>query len=66
MLYRNCENALAELFSSLETSYTRLSLEMLALAGCGLFVAELVRNRRMTLEAQERLRIWWKRARPRL
>lgn len=48
---------LAELFSSLERSYTRLCLEMLALAGCGLFVAELVRNRRMTIDAQERLRI---------
>src|SRR5580658_4563015 len=47
---------LAELFSSLETSFTRLSLEALALAGCGLFVAELVRNRRMTIEAQIRLR----------
>lgn len=48
---------LAELFSSLQRSWTRLSLEMLALAGCGLFVAELIRNRRMTMEAQERLRI---------
>jgi PAS domain S-box-containing protein len=47
---------LAELFSSLGTSFTRLSLEILALAGCGLFVAELVRNRRMSLETQERLR----------
>lgn len=47
---------LAELFSSLNRSFTRLSLEALALAGCGLFVAELVRNRRMTLEAQDRLR----------
>jgi two-component system, LuxR family, sensor kinase FixL len=47
---------LAELFSSLNTSFTRLSLETLALAGCGLFVAELVRNRRLTLQAQERLR----------
>jgi len=47
---------LAELFSSLSRSFTRLSLEMLALVGCGLFVAELVRNRRMTLETQERLR----------
>src|SRR5580658_7032723 len=46
---------LAELFSSLATSFTRLSLEMLALAGCGLFVAELLRNRRMTLETQARL-----------
>src|ERR1700677_3536251 len=48
---------LAELFSSLDRSFTRLSLEMLALAGCGLFVAELVRNRRMTLEAQNGLRV---------
>jgi PAS domain S-box-containing protein len=48
---------LAELFSSLAGSYTRLGLEMLALVGCGLFVAELVRNRRMTIDAQERLRI---------
>jgi PAS domain S-box-containing protein len=47
---------LAELFSSLPRSWTRLSLETLALAGCGLFVAELVRNRRMTLETQQRLR----------
>src|ERR1700685_3207434 len=37
---------LAELFSALCASLTRLSLEMLALAGCGLFVAELTRNRR--------------------
>ena len=29
---------LAELFSSLDRSFTRLLLEMLALAGCGLFV----------------------------
>lgn len=47
---------LAEEFSSLPPSFTRLALETLALAGCGLFVAELVRNRRMNLEAQERLR----------
>ena len=47
---------LAELFSSLEPSFTRLALETLALAGCGLFVAELVRNRRMTLESQGMLR----------
>ena len=47
---------LAELFSSLSRSYTRLSLEMLALAGCGLFVAELIRNRRLSLETQARLR----------
>jgi PAS domain S-box-containing protein len=47
---------LAERFSALATSLTRLSLETLALAGCGLFVAELIRNRRVTLQAQERLR----------
>src|SRR3974390_1318163 len=44
---------LAELFSSLSRSPTRLSLETLALAGCGLFVAELARNRRVTMEAQD-------------
>jgi len=47
---------LAELFSALPESFTRLSLEMLALAGCGLFVAELARNRRITLETQTKLR----------
>lgn len=47
---------LAEAFSSLDRSVTRLLLETLALAGCGLFVAELVRNRRLSLIAQERLR----------
>jgi PAS domain S-box-containing protein len=47
---------LAERFSALATSFTRLSLETLALAGCGLFVAELIRNRRLSLEGQERLR----------
>jgi two-component system sensor kinase FixL len=47
---------LAERFSALAPSLTRLTLETLALGGCGLFVAELIRNRRMSLEAQERLR----------
>jgi PAS domain S-box-containing protein len=47
---------LAEVFSSLGESFVRLSFETLALAGCGLFVGELVRNRRLSLEAQERLR----------
>jgi PAS domain S-box-containing protein len=51
-----CCAVLAELFGSLGVSFTRLSLEALALAGCGLFVAELVRNRRMTLVTQEKLR----------
>lgn len=47
---------LSEVFSSLEQSAVRLAFETLALAGCGLFVAELVRNRRLTLEAQARLK----------
>src|SRR5579885_3676975 len=47
---------LSEVFSSLDRSFVRLTFETLALAGCGLFVAELIRNRRMSLEAQERLR----------
>jgi PAS domain S-box-containing protein len=47
---------LAEIFSSLEWSSIRLAFETLALVGCGLFVAELIRNRRISLEAQERLR----------
>jgi PAS domain S-box-containing protein len=47
---------LSELFSSLERSPVRLAFETLALAGCGLFVAELVRNRRLTLDGQERLK----------
>ena len=51
-----CCAILAELFSSLGRSFTRLSLETLALAGCGLFVAELVRNRRMSMETQAKLR----------
>jgi len=49
---------LGEVFSSLDPAGRplRLVLTTLALSGCGLFVAELVRNRRVTLEAQERLR----------
>src|SRR5208337_3711981 len=47
---------LAEAFSSLEPSFVRLTFEALALAGCGLFVGELVRNRRLSLESQARLR----------
>jgi PAS domain S-box-containing protein len=47
---------LAEAFSSLGRSFTRLGLEALALVGCGLFVAEMVRNRRMSLETQEKLK----------
>jgi len=47
---------LSEVFSSLDRSPVRLSFETLALAGCGLFVAELVRNRRLTFQGQERLK----------
>jgi PAS domain S-box-containing protein len=50
---------LSDVFSSLPPAgeSARLTFETLALAGCGLFVGELVRNRKLTLEAQERLRI---------
>jgi two-component system, LuxR family, sensor kinase FixL len=47
---------LSEIFSSLDHSVVRLAFETLALAGCGLFVAELVRNRRLTAAGQERLK----------
>src|SRR5579871_1059861 len=40
---------LNEKFSSLDPSLVRLSFVALALIGCGLFVGELVRNRRLTL-----------------
>lgn len=50
---------LSELFSSLDPSdaFIRLGFETLALTGCGLFAAELLRNRRLTMEAQQRIRI---------
>jgi PAS domain S-box-containing protein len=47
---------LSEIFSSLDRSYLRLAFEALALAGCGLFVAELIRNRRLSVESQQRLK----------
>jgi len=47
---------LAEVFSSLTPSFIRLTFETLALVGCGLFVGELIRNRRLSLESQARLR----------
>ena len=47
---------LSEAFSSLDRSTVRLAFETLALGGCGLFVAELVRNRRLTLQGQVRLK----------
>ena len=46
---------LSELFSSLERSYLRFAFEAMALAGCGLFAAELIRNRRLSSESQQRL-----------
>jgi len=48
---------LAEEFSSLEPSLNRLMIVALALVGCGLFVAELVRNRRLSLASQARLMV---------
>ncbi len=48
---------LAEEFSALEPSSVRLSFVTLALVGCGLFVAELVRNRRLSLTSQARLKV---------
>jgi PAS domain S-box-containing protein len=51
-----CCAVLSEVFSSLDRSPVRLAFETLALAGCGLFVAELLRNRRLTLAGQERLK----------
>ncbi|HUP05090.1 MAG TPA: LuxR C-terminal-related transcriptional regulator [Bryobacteraceae bacterium] len=55
MLSAGCA-ALAEVFSSLDKNYVRLGFETLALAGCGLFVRELVRNRRLSTEAQQNLK----------
>lgn len=48
---------LSEAFSSLERSYVRLAFEALALAGCGLFAAELIRNRRLSADSQQRLKV---------
>jgi PAS domain S-box-containing protein len=49
---------LSQTFSSLDSAWrvSRLIFEALALSGCGLFVSELLRNRRLTLETQQRLR----------
>jgi two-component system sensor kinase FixL len=46
---------LAEVFSSLDPSPVRLAFESVALAGSGLFVGELIRNRRLTMAGQARL-----------
>jgi PAS domain S-box-containing protein len=47
---------LSDQFSSLEHSPVRLAFEALALVGCGLFVGELIRNRRLTIDAQARFK----------
>ena len=47
---------LSEVFSSLDRSYVRLGFEVLALSSCGLFVAEILRNRRLSVEAESRLK----------
>lgn len=50
---------LSERFSNLDPSdsHIRLGFEALALCGCGLLISEVLRNRRLSLEAQERMRI---------
>ena len=52
-----CCAGLAEVFSSLEPSPVRLGFETLALAGCGLFAGEMVRNRRLSVAAEARLKV---------
>jgi two-component system sensor kinase FixL len=47
---------LSEAFNSLDRSLVRLGFEALALAGCGLFVSELVRNRRLNLQTEAKLK----------
>jgi PAS domain S-box-containing protein len=49
--------ALSDVFSSLDKSLIRPGFEALAIIGGGLFVAELMRNRRLSLEAEQRFRI---------
>jgi len=50
---------LSERFSNLDPADApiRTSFEALALAGCGLFTSEVLRNRRLRLASQERIRI---------
>lgn len=52
-------SVLSELFSALDPAgvYYRLAFQALALSGTGLFLSEMLRNRRLTMEAQERLRV---------
>src|ERR1022692_2911487 len=50
---------LSERFSNLDPADApiRFSFEALALAGCGLFISEVLRNRRLRLASQERTRV---------
>jgi len=50
---------LSERFSNLDPADAniRLGFEALALCGCGLLTSEVLRNRRLSLEAQERTRV---------
>src|SRR3984893_18510103 len=50
---------LSERFSNLDPSdaHIRLGFETLALCGCGLLTSEVLRNKRLSLEAQERMRV---------
>ena len=50
---------LSERFSNLDPADAniRLGFEALALCGCGLLTAEVLRNRRLSQEAQERMRV---------
>jgi two-component system, LuxR family, sensor kinase FixL len=50
---------LSERFSNLDPAdaHIRLGFEALALCGCGLLTSEVLRNRRLSLEAQERTRV---------
>jgi len=50
---------LSERFSNLDPAdaHIRLGFEALALCGCGLLTSEVIRNRRLSLEAQERMRV---------
>lgn len=50
---------LSERFSNLDPADAniRLGFETLALCGCGLLTFEVVRNKRLSLEAQERIRV---------
>lgn len=50
---------LSERFSNLDPAdaHIRLGFETLALCGCGLLTFEVVRNKRLSVEAQERVRV---------